>query len=174
MIEQGQTVYIMWTVFVPSHILNKSSCHLFGKVIEENSFVLISDIFNNVKGCEKSIGIFSQLDETELKTDEEGTHKPTKDLFIDLHCNRDGNITCKVTENFETLNCNLVIFDAEQFSDSYFMSWDSLSTVSGNVVNILSKEIQSSRPTVRKPLIHQLQMLCLFCFQIVGFLLDNR
>lgn len=167
----------IWTVFVSSDFLNEPFYKLCGKIVEEDCFVLVLDkYYVDTRGCDKAIGTFHQV--PGIKSNGEESRKslhPPNNIFIDLYCNRDGNILCKITKHLETLKCNIVIFEPQELLDSYFFSWDTLSTISRkNVINILSKEINTKEPHVRIPKIHQLQILWLFFFQFVGFLLDNR
>jgi hypothetical protein len=165
-----------WTVFVSAGFLNEPFCTLYGKIIEEDCFVLVLDKHHADRGGhDKPIGMFHQGTES----NGEGSRilqKPPNSIFIDLYCSHDGNILCKIiTKHLETLKCNIVIFEPQELLASYFLSWDTGSTISSkNVVNILTEGINTMEPHVRRPGIQRLQIVWLFFFQFVGLLLDNR
>lgn len=162
----------MWNVFVPSCILNRKSGKLYGRVIGEERLVLIDEDSVHATHGHKSIGTFRKLVEEESNEDKNKIKSFNKCIFIDLCCNTDGDISCEIINNSEKLECNVVVFEPQQFVDSYFLKWNKLTeTKSENIVDTLSLVDLNDARTV---LLQKLQCMVIFLFQIIGYLLDNR
>lgn len=167
----------MWNVFVPSCILNRRSGKLYGRVIGEERLVLIDeDSVHATHEGDKSIGTFRKLVEEESKENKNKIKSSNKCIFIDLCCNTDGDISCEIKNNSEKLECNVVVFEPQQFVDSYFLKWNKLTeTKSENIVDTLSRLLSLvDLNNARTILLQKLQCMVIFLFQIIGYLLDNR
>lgn len=167
----------MWNVFVPSCIFNRDSSELCGRVIEEDRLVLIEE--GGVHGTQegdKSIGTFRKLVEEESNENKNKITRSNKCMFVDLCCNADGDISCEIINNSEKLECNIVIFEPQQFLDSYFLHWNKLTeTKSENSLDNLSRLLSLVDVNyTRTFLLQKLQCMMMFLFQIIGYLLDNR
>lgn len=169
-------IEVMWNVFVPSCILNRKSGKLYGRVIGEERLVLIDEDSVHATHGDKSIGTFRKLVEEESNEDKNKIKSFNKCIFIDLCCNTDGDISCEIINNSEKLECNVVVFEPQQFVDSYFLKWNKLTeTKSENIVDTLSRLLSLvDLNDARTILLQKLQCMVIFLFQIIGYLLDNR
>lgn len=167
----------MWNVFVPSCILNRDSGELYGRVIEEERLVLIEeDSVNGTQEGDKSIGTFRKLVGKESNENKNKIKRSNKCILVYLRCNADGDISCEILKNSEKLECNVVVFEPQQFVDSYFLHWNTLTgTKSENILDTLSRLLSLvDLNNTRTFLLWKLQCMVMFLFQIIGYLLDNR
>lgn len=162
---------------MPSCILNRKSGKLYGRVIGEERLVLIDEDSVHATHGDKSIGTFRKLVEEESNENKNKIKSSNKCIFIDLCCNTDGDISCEIINNSEKLDqCNVVVFEPQQFVDSYFLKWNKLTeTKSENIVDTLSRLLSLvDLNDARTVLLQKLQCIVIFLFQIIGYLLDNR